>query len=75
MESIVTVTPHENARVVVDGIPIRETYMLENQAAIILGQVNVNNNSWSSKIGNCKIILNLGEYFLLCSDDIFDVAH
>ena len=45
MESIVTVTPHENARVVVDGIPIRETYMLENQAAIILGQVNVNNNS------------------------------
>ena len=38
MEGIVTVTPHENARVVVDGIPIRETYMLENAASVILGQ-------------------------------------
>ena len=38
MEGIVTITPHENARVVVDGQPIRETYMLENSACIVLGQ-------------------------------------
>ena len=38
MEGIVTVTPHENARVVVEGIPIRETYMLENASSVILGQ-------------------------------------
>jgi len=38
MEEIVTITPHENARVVVDGIPIRETHMLENAGLIILGQ-------------------------------------
>jgi len=38
MEGIVTITPHESARVVVDGVLIRETYMLENAASIVLGQ-------------------------------------
>ena len=38
MEGIVTITPHETARVVVDGEMIRETYMLENAASVVLGQ-------------------------------------
>ena len=38
MEGIVTITPHENAKVVVDGTAIKETFMLDNAASIVLGQ-------------------------------------